>query len=157
MSLEVNQNAPSFEIENANGELVKSSDIYKDNVIVYFYPKDNTPGCTTEAQDFTKLSNDFAALGYKIYGISPDSVKSHQSFIEKKGLSNITLLSDPENKVATAFSAHGEKKNYGKTYMGIIRSTFIINKGVIHIAKYNVKATGHAERILSDLKSELGK
>lgn len=152
--LAVGDNAPEFELESANGEIVKSKDLLGTSYVLYFYPKDNTPGCTKEAIDFTTLLKDFSDLGYKIFGVSPDSIKSHNKFITDKEL-KINLLSDPDKKVAEKFAAYGEKKNYGKTYFGIIRSTFLIDgSGKIVKAYYNVKATGHAEKVLGDLKCQ---
>lgn len=152
--LAVGDNAPEFELESANGEIVKSKDLLGTSYVLYFYPKDNTPGCTKEAIDFTTLLKDFSDLGYKIFGVSPDSIKSHNKFITDKEL-KINLLSDPDKKVAEKFAAYGEKKNYGKTYFGIIRSTFLIDgNGKIVKAYYNVKATGHAEKVLGDLKCQ---
>ena len=149
--LQIGDKAPDFELESASGDIIKSKDLLGSSYVLYFYPKDNTPGCTKEAEDFTSLINDFNNKGYKIFGVSPDSIKSHNKFITDKDL-KITLLSDPEKKTAESYFAYGEKKNYGKTYFGIIRSTFVINgEGAIEKAYYNVKATGHAERVLGEL------
>ncbi len=121
-------------------------------LILYFYPKDNTPGCTTEACDFRDNLNVLVSKGYQVVGVSPDSVKSHKNFKEKYGL-NFPLLSDPDKKVAEAFGAYGEKKMYGKVTKGIIRSTFLIDEdGKIAKAWRNVKAKGHVEKILKELE-----
>ena len=122
----------------------------KGKVILYFYPKDNTPGCTTEACDFRDNLNLLKNYGITVIGISPDSVESHKKFKEKYNL-NFILLSDPDKKVAEMFGAYGEKKSYGKVTKGIIRSTFYIEDGVIKKAWRNVKAKGHVERVLKEL------
>ncbi len=125
-------------------------DLKEGKVILYFYPKDNTPGCTTEACDFRDNLKILKNYGIKVIGISPDSVNSHKRFREKYGL-NFYLLSDREKKVAEMFGAYGEKKSYGKITKGIIRSTFYIEDGVIKKAWRNVKAKGHVERVLKEL------
>jgi len=122
----------------------------KGKVILYFYPKDNTPGCTTEACDFRDNLNLLKNYGITVIGISPDSVESHKKFKEKYQL-NFILLSDPDKKVAEMFGAYGEKKSYGKVTKGIIRSTFYIEDGVIKKAWRNVRAKGHVERVLKEL------
>ncbi|KAA3660296.1 MAG: thioredoxin-dependent thiol peroxidase [Calditrichaeota bacterium] len=136
-----------------NETVTLSSYFGKSNVILYFYPEDDTPGCTTEACDFR---DNIALINKKdtvVLGVSPDDVASHQKFISKQNL-NFTLLSDPDHKVAEMYGAWGEKKNYGKTYLGLIRSTFIIGKdGLIKEAFYNVRAKGHVARILSHLEN----
>lgn len=130
---------------------------FKDKILIlYFYPKDNTAGCTTEALEFSSLVDEFEKLNATIVGISPDSVDSHCKFIEKQNL-KITLLSDPDRQVAESYKAYGEKKMYGKTVKGIIRSTFIIKENKILKAYYNVKAKGHAEKVLEDLKGLVSK
>lgn len=118
-------------------------------MVVYFYPKDSTPGCTREGQAFSGLEADFAKVGTSIVGISRDTVKSHCSFKEKFELS-VLLLSDPDKKAHLAFGAWGEKKNYGKVFEGTIRSTFIIDDAgkVLHVWK-SVKVDGHAESVLA--------
>lgn len=120
----------------------------KSKLLLYFYPKDNTPGCTNEAKDFTRLKEKFSNKDIEIIGVSPDTTESHQNFIEKQEL-GILLLSDPNKELATAMGAYGKKKNYGKTYMGIIRSTFLIDtkSGAILESWKNVRAKGHGDRI----------
>ncbi len=128
-------------------------DFRGEKLILYFYPKDDTPGCTTEACDFRDNLSQLNSLGIKVVGVSPDSINSHKKFKEKYNL-NFTLLSDPDHSVASAYGAYGEKKMYGKTKMGIIRSTFLIDEeGRLQKAWYNVKAKGHVEKILKELKS----
>ncbi len=127
-------------------------DLLGRKLILYFYPKDNTPGCTTEACDFRDSLNDLVNKGYRVVGVSPDSLSSHKRFREKYNL-NFPLLSDPDKKVAEAYGAYGEKKMYGRVTKGIIRSTFLIDEeGRIVRVWYNVKAKGHVE----NLKRELG-
>ena len=151
MRLEPQATAPNFSAKNQSGAQVKLSDFKDKFVILYFYPKDMTKGCTIEANDFSALSADFGKLGAEIIGVSPDSEQSHQKFIAKENL-KITLLCDENHKIAESYGAWGLKKNYGKEYEGIIRSTFIIKNGVILKAFYNVKATNHAQKVLESLK-----
>jgi len=121
-------------------------------IILYFYPKDNTPGCTTEAKDFSSLLDEFEDLGAIVIGVSPDSPKKHCNFIEKQDL-KLTLLSDEEKKVLKTFGAWGKKKMYGKEYEGVIRSTFIINPEGEIVKEYKkVRVKGHAQKVLEDLK-----
>ena len=120
--------------------------------VLYVYPKDNTPGCTTEAKEFTELLPEFEKLGFQVIGVSKDSVKSHQRFKEKHGL-KIKLLSDPNVELIKALGAWGKKKRYGKEYEGVIRSTFIFNPdGEIVWKKLNVRAKGHAAKVLEEAK-----
>ena len=126
-------------------------------VILYFYPKDNTPGCTQEACDFRDNLNLLKEMGYVVIGVSPDSVNSHKKFKEKYNL-NFILLSDPDKKVAEMFGAYGEKKAYGKVTKGIIRSTFLIDEeGRIVKEWRNVKAKGHVAKVIETLKNLEGK
>ncbi|NJE10440.1 peroxiredoxin [Thermococcus sp. MAR1] len=120
--------------------------------VLYVYPKDNTPGCTTEAKEFTELLPEFEKLGFQVIGVSKDSVKSHMKFKEKHGL-KVMLLSDPEAKLIRALGAWGKKKRYGKEYEGVIRSTFIFDpNGEIVWKKLNVRAKGHAAKVLEEAK-----
>ena len=150
--LKAGDKAPDFKLANDKGEEVTLSQFKgKKDVILYFYPKDNTPGCTTEACSFRDHSPKFNVKNAVVLGISPDSVKSHQGFIEKQKL-NFNLLSDPDNKVAEAYGAWGEKSMYGKKYMGILRTTFVISKdGKIKKVFEKVKPEGHAEEVLAVL------
>ncbi len=119
--------------------------------LLYFYPKDNTPGCTLEAQDFTRLVPDFAKLGIQIIGVSKDSEASHEKFCNKHSL-GITLISDESGELHEQFGVIGEKKNYGKVYVGVIRSTFLLDQSGNIVKEWrNVKATGHAEKVLREL------
>ena len=123
--------------------------------ILYFYPKDNTPGCSLEARTFSSLLPEFEQRGIQIIGVSRDSSDSHCSFISKQGLT-IGLITDAELTLHRQFAARGEKKNYGKIYEGTIRSTFLLDsKGQILKERRNVKATGHAERVLKEIQSIL--
>lgn len=122
-----------------------------EKTLLYFYPKDNTPGCTLEAQDFTRLKEDFANLGIQIIGVSQDSEESHEKFTTSCHL-GIPLISDPDGELHKQFGVIGEKKNYGKIYVGVIRSTFLLDSdGQILREWRNVKATGHAEKVLREL------
>ncbi|MBI5467614.1 MAG: peroxiredoxin, partial [Deltaproteobacteria bacterium] len=121
--------------------------------VLYFYPKDNTPGCTIEACDFRDNMARLLKTGSMVLGVSPDSVESHRNFREKHGLS-FPLLSDPERSVAAAYGAYGEKKMYGKTSMGIIRSTFIIDPtGRVKTLWRGVKVAGHVDEVLGAIKA----
>ena len=150
--LEVGQKAPEFCLPNQDNEEICLRDFNGAWVVLYFYPKDNTPGCTTEALDFTALKSEFEKEGATIFGVSPDSIKRHQNFIAKKELS-ITLLSDEEKEVAKMYSVWQLKKLYGKEYMGIVRSTFLIDPdGNIAYIWYKVKVKNHAQEVLEKLK-----
>lgn len=150
--LQVGQNAPDFSIPDQHESPVSLSDFSGQWVILYFYPKDDTPGCTTEAKDFTELNQDFSALGAKILGVSPDSSKSHYKFISKHNLT-ITLLSDPEHELAETYGIWQLKKFMGKEYMGVVRSTFLIDpEGNIAYTWTNVKVKAHAQQVFTKLQ-----
>lgn len=120
--------------------------------VLYVYPKDNTPGCTREASEFTELLGEFEKLGFQVIGVSKDSVQSHRRFKEKHGL-KVRLLSDPDAELIKALGAWGKKKRYGREYEGVIRSTFIFNpEGEVVWKKLNVRAKGHASRVLEVAK-----
>ena len=141
---------PKFELADSNGNKVKSSDFLGKKHVIYFYPKDFTPGCTTEADEFSKEYKKFKKAGIEILGISKDDVDSHKKFCEKMKIPYI-LLSDTETKVAKQFGVWGKKKFMGKEYMGVIRSTFLVDKkGKIFKAYPKVKAAGHAKQVLQD-------
>jgi len=147
MRLEPGDTAPDFTAADQTGA-VRSSDEFKDEkLVLYFYPKAFTPGCTTESCDFAERYETFTDRGYAILGVSPDAPDKLADFRTEYDLP-FDLLSDPDHTIATAYGAYGMKKNYGREYMGIIRSTFLIANGTIESAFYNVKATGHAERIV---------
>ena len=150
---EIEQSAPNFRADNSKEDSIKLADYLGKWLVLYFYPKDNTPGCTTEAQNFSELKEQFTQLNAQIVGVSPDSVKSHQKFIDKRELT-IELLSDPEHRIAEDYGIWGLKKFMGKEYMGIIRSTFLINpEGKIAQIWFPVKVKGHAEAVLDYLKT----
>ncbi len=147
----VGDEAPAFTLPDADGNPVSLADFAGRPVIVYFYPAAMTPGCTTEACDFTSARGSFDGGGYTVLGISPDKPEKLARFRDKEDLS-IVLLSDADRSVMTAYGAFGEKKMYGKTVQGVIRSTFVIGTdGRIEQAWRNVKATGHVARVLSEL------
>ena len=151
--LQSGQIAPGFGLLDHNGDIFHLSEYKGDfNVVIYFYPKDDTPGCTIEAQDFTRLKQQFADLDTMILGISKDNAESHCAFVEKYNL-GITLLSDTDGKVCEQYGVWQEKEKDGVKRMGIVRSTFVIGMdGKIRHALYNVQAKGHAEEILQLVK-----
>ncbi|WP_031524670.1 thioredoxin-dependent thiol peroxidase [Streptomyces sp. NRRL F-5123] len=143
--------APDFTLQDADGKPVSLADHRGRKVIVYFYPAAMTPGCTKQACDFTDNLDQLAAAGYDVLGISPDSPEKLAKFRTKESL-RVTLLSDPDRATLTAYGAYGEKMNYGKKTMGVIRSTFVVDEsGTIAHAFYNVRATGHVAKLLRDL------
>ena len=149
--LQVGDNAPFFELESTDGGKISSNDLKGVKYVLYFYPKDNTSGCTKEAIEFTELIDEFNKKSVKVFGVSPDSIEKHHKFIENHNL-KVTLLSDPENKVSSAYFAYGDKTMYGKVYKGIIRSTFIINEeGIIVFANDKVKAASDALTMLEKI------
>ncbi len=150
--LKVGDKAPDFCLPNQDGEEVCLRDLQGSWVVLYFYPKDNTPGCTTEALDFTALKSEFEKEGATILGVSPDSIKKHQNFIAKKEL-GITLLSDEDKEVLKKYGVWQLKKNFGKEYMGVVRTTFLIDPdGKIAYIWPKVKVKGHAKEVLEKLK-----
>ncbi|MEW1774882.1 thioredoxin-dependent thiol peroxidase [Streptomyces sp. NPDC086777] len=143
--------APDFTLPDADGNEVSLSAHKGRKVIVYFYPAALTPGCTKQACDFTDNLSLLADAGYDVLGISPDAPEKLGKFREKENL-KVTLLADPDKKVLDAYGAFGEKTNYGKTYLGVIRSTIIVDEqGKVEKALYNVRATGHVAKIIKDL------
>ena len=146
--------APEFTLPDADGNPVSLADHRGRRVIVYCYPAAMTPGCTTQAVDFTAAAGDLAEAGLDVIGISPDPPEKLLRFREKEGL-RITLLSDPEKQVLAAYGAYGTKKLYGKEVVGVIRSTFVVDaEGRVEKAAYNVKATGHVAKLRRDLGLE---
>lgn len=145
--LAVGQHAPQFSLADASGKQVSLSDYAGKNVVVYFYPKAATPGCTTEACDFRDNLNSMRAAGYEVLGISPDQGEALTLFTEAEEL-NFPLLSDPDFAVATAYGSYGDKEFNGKKFSGTLRSTVVVNgDGVISHAEYNVAADGHVARL----------
>ena len=152
--LQKNQQAPTFSSLNQSNNMISLSD-YKDtnNVVLYFYPKDDTPGCTIEANDFTRLSDEFNQFDTVVIGVSKDDCDSHLAFIEKFNL-KVELLADTSGKVCDDYAVWQEKEKNGVKKMGIVRSTFVINKeGVLVEALYGVDPNGHAEAILNTVKA----
>ncbi len=149
--LDIGIKAPDFELPDQNGELRSLSEFRGKKVILYFYPKDMTPGCTKQACSFGELYPQFQEKGAVVLGVSKDSVASHKRFEEKYGLPFV-LLSDPERKVIEAYDVWKEKKNYGKVSMGVVRSTYLIDEeGVIIKAFGNVKASENPAKMLGEL------
>ena len=149
--LEVGTQAPDFTLPDQNGNRHSLSDYRGKKVILYFYPKDNTPGCTKQACGFAERYPKFTEKGAVVLGISKDSVASHKKFEEKYGLP-FTLLADPELAAIQAYDVWQEKKNYGKTYMGVVRSTYLIDEnGKIVKAFDKVKAADNPEQMLGEL------
>ncbi|MGW7240459.1 thioredoxin-dependent thiol peroxidase [Streptomyces sp. NPDC054804] len=143
--------APDFTLPDADGNEVSLSAHKGRKVIVYFYPAALTPGCTKQACDFTDNLDLLAGAGYDVIGVSPDQPEKLGKFRDKENL-RVTLVADPDKKVLDAYGAYGEKMNYGKTYMGVIRSTVIVDEdGKVARALYNVRATGHVAKIIKDL------
>ena len=143
--------APAFTLPDADGNPVSLSDFAGRPVIVYFYPAAMTPGCTKQACDFTDSLDSLRGAGYEVLGISPDAPTKLAKFRSNDGLT-ITLLSDADRSVMNAYGAFGEKKMYGKTVQGVIRSTFVVDEqGKVQVAQYNVKATGHVAKLKKDL------
>ena len=142
----------AFTLNDKNGKKVSLSGFKGKWVVVYFYPKDMTSGCTLEAHEFTSLLSEFKKTGVEVLGISPDSEKSHCDFYDKEKL-KITLLSDPEKKVIKQYDAWGKKNMYGRIYEGVIRSTFLINpEGKLAFSWKKVTPAGHAKQVLEKVK-----
>ncbi|HZD00738.1 MAG TPA: thioredoxin-dependent thiol peroxidase [Actinomycetes bacterium] len=151
--LEPGATAPSFSLPDQDDRPVSLEDLKGSKVLVYFYPKDDTPGCTKEACQFNDNLHAFQRAGVPVLGISPDDADSHRRFRAKYGL-GFPLLSDLDHQVIEAYGAWGEKTLYGRTSVGVLRSTFLIDeRGRIERAWYNVKADGHAEQVLAELGS----
>lgn len=143
--------APSFDLESDQGKNVSSKALAGERYVVYFYPRDDTPGCTVEAIEFTAKKPAFDALGVKVFGVSKDSIASHCKFRDKHKL-GIPLLADPKLELHKAYGAYGEKTMYGKKVEGVIRSTFIVGKdGKIEKAWRSVKVAGHVDAVLAAL------
>ena len=149
--LSIGDPAPEFELESDDGTTISLEDFDGEHLVLYFYPRDMTPGCTTEACDFRDNLETFHAEGWNVVGVSPDPVDSHQEFRDKYDL-NFPLLADTDNEVAKKYGVWREKQNYGRTYEGVVRSTFLIDEhGEIVDIFDNVRATGHVDRLLGDL------
>ena len=145
--------APDFTLPSDDGNEISLSALRDAPVVLFFYPRDNTPGCTNEAKDFSRLQSEFAAIGVTVLGVSKDSLASHAKFREKQALT-IPLLSDEHGSACEDFGVWKEKKMYGKAFMGIERSTFLINaEGQVVRAWRKVKVPGHAEEVLAAAKA----
>jgi thioredoxin-dependent peroxiredoxin len=143
--------APDFELESDSGETVKLSDLRGRPIVLYFYPKDDTPGCTTEACEFRDAYDVYRERGAEVLGVSPDTVASHEKFKSKYELP-FTLLADPDHEVANRYGVWGERSYAGKKYMGINRSTFVIDAdGNVARAMLGIKPAGHAQAVLDAL------
>jgi thioredoxin-dependent peroxiredoxin len=152
MELTIGQKAPDFEGVNQNGNLISLNDFKGYKLILYFYPKDDTPGCTAESCNLRDNYNMWISKGYKVLGISPDSQKSHQKFIEKYDLP-FPLISDAEKSIIKLYGAWGKKKMYGKEYEGLLRTTFLIDEeGKIEDIFKKVNTKEHTKQILEAIK-----
>jgi peroxiredoxin Q/BCP len=148
MGLQVGDPAPAFSVKDQDGKEVKLSDLKGEKVVLYFYPKDNTPTCTNQACNIRDNYGSLLKKGYKVFGVSPDSEKSHQRFIKKHDLP-FPLLADTKHKMVEAYGVWGEKTLFGRTYMGVLRTTFIINKkGIIEEIISKVESSKHTDQIL---------
>ena len=147
-----NIKAPNFKLESTSGEIIELNKIKSKYIVLYFYPKDDTPGCTLETKDFNKLLSKFKNLNSIILGISKDSIESHKKFKRKHSI-KFDLLSDEEKKSIKAYKTWGKKKFMGREFMGQIRSSFVISKGKILNEWRNVRVKGHAQEVLEFLKN----
>lgn len=146
------EKVPKFEADSADGSKVRSADFKGKRHVIYFYPKDFTPGCTTEADEFSQHYDKFKKAGIEVIGVSPDDVKSHRKFCEKMDIRYL-LLADVDKKISKAFGVWGKKKFMGNEYMGVMRSTFLVDeKGTIFKVYPKVKPAGHAKQVLEDFK-----
>ena len=153
MKLKANIKAPNFKLPSTDNSIFELKKVKKKNVILYFYPKDDTPGCTIESKDFNKLNNLIIKNNTIVLGISKDSIQSHLKFIKKYKL-KFNLLSDENLSLIKKYGVWGKKSFLGKKYMGIIRTTFLINKkGTIHKIWSNVRVKDHAKEVLKELKN----
>ena len=150
---ELNKPIPDCEVEASSDKSFKLSDLKGKKFVLYFYPKDSTPGCTTEGRDFSAMYDDFQQANCEIFGVSRDSLKKHENFKAKQNFT-FELISDPDETLCKLFDVIHEKKLYGKVHMGIVRSTFVIDeKGILKQEYRKVKVKGHAEEVLEFVKS----
>lgn len=155
--MQIGDSLPQFNLPTIDGQSLSTSDLIGHWSVVYFYPKDNTPGCTTEAKDFSERIDAFAASGAKVVGVSKDSPKKHANFIAKHDL-KVDLIADEEGFLCEAFGVWVEKQNYGRTYMGIERATFLFNpEGKLVKLWRKVRVTNHAENVLKALEDAINK
>jgi peroxiredoxin Q/BCP len=151
MAIDVGDRMPAFTLEDEAGNAVSRGDFAGSRLIMFFYPKALTPGCTTEACEFRDSYDAFSRAGFAVVGVSPDPPSSNARFKKKEGL-NFPLLSDEGHRLASDLGAWGAKKNYGKEYEGLIRSTFVVGPdGILEAAYRNVRATGHVTRLVGEL------
>lgn len=149
--LQAGDKAPSFKGINQDGKEIKLSDFSGNKLILYFYPKDNTPGCTAESCNLNENYDSWLEKGFEVVGVSPDSAQSHQKFRDKFGL-RFDLIADTEKEILQAYGAWGEKSMYGKKYMGVLRTTFVIDeKGIIKEIFEKVKTKDHTDQIIQTL------
>lgn len=149
--LKIGDKAPAFVLPDQNGTKVSSADLLGTPYVIYFYPKDSTSGCTKQAQAYSENLEKFTAAGYKVFGVSKDSVASHKKFESNYGLT-ITLLSDPERHAIEGFDVWQEKKNYGKVSMGVVRTSYVVDaEGTIMIANPNTKAATDCQKVMEQL------
>lgn len=149
--LALGEKAPALCLPNQDEEIICLSNFLGEKVVIYFYPKDLTPGCTTQAAELTEILPKLYTAGFKVFGVSPDAPERHRLFIERIGI-GFDLLSDPEKSTMVAWGTYGKKVTYGKESIGVIRSTFIVDEsGIITKATYGTKATGHAARLTKEL------
>ena len=154
VEFDANTTVPQWTAHSTQGPL-SSEGLQGQAYILYFYPKDMTPGCTTQACDFRDNLERLTSLGYQVIGVSPDSLKRHETFQQKHQFS-FALIADEDHKLAQTFGVWREKKNYGRTYMGIVRSTFLVNaEGVFEEIQINVRAKGHVDRLLTHLQNKV--
>lgn len=150
--IKAGQKAPDFEGINQNGEKISLSQFKGKKVVLYFYPKDNTPGCTAESCNLNDNYQYWLSKGYEVIGVSPDSVASHKKFEEKFNF-GFNLIADTEKQILQAYGVWGEKKNYGKVYFGVLRTTFIIDEnGTVEKVFEKVDTKNHTEQIIKELK-----
>ncbi|HPD93048.1 MAG: thioredoxin-dependent thiol peroxidase [Rhodobacter sp.] len=151
--MQTGDSAPDFTAPTHDGSLLTLSALRGAPVVVYFYPKDDTPGCTTEAQDFTALGAAFAEAGARVIGVSKDTVAKHGKFAQKHGL-GVTLVSDADSDICERYGVWGEKSNYGRTYMGITRTTVLIDaEGKVARIWPKVRVAGHAQAVLEAVRA----
>ncbi|MDX1352491.1 MAG: peroxiredoxin [Thiomicrorhabdus sp.] len=153
MTIQIGDKLPTFTANTTSNLTLTNADLLNKYTVIYFYPKDSTPGCTTEGRDFSVLHNQFKKLNTQIYGASLDSMKRHENFIAKQNFT-FDLISDPDAEFCNLFGVYQLKKNFGKEYMGIVRSTFLFNPAgeLVHEWK-NVKVKGHAQEVLDTIKN----
>lgn len=149
--LKIGDKAPAFSLPDQNGSIISSADLKGQPYVIYFYPKDSTSGCTKQAQAYSENLDRFTAAGYKVFGVSKDSVVSHKKFEEKYDLT-ITLLADVDKEAICGFDVWQEKKNYGKVSMGVVRTSYVVDgEGTIIIANPNTKAADDCRKVMEQL------